>query len=81
MIIILALTGCTGFPENVPSAFEPAAPELTEEQKAALRREEQLLPLLAEADRLAQGYYYEEALQRLANVPEEFLADEALTDA
>lgn len=81
LIIILALTGCTGFPENVPSAFEPAAPELTEEQKAALRREEQLLPLLAEADRLAQGYYYEEALQHLENVPEEFLEDEALTDA
>ena len=75
LMTVLGLTACGSFSGNISSAFRPAEPELTEEEKAAIRREEQLIPLLEEADALALGYYYEEALQCLENVPEEFSED------
>lgn len=75
LVTVFSLIGCSGFSENVFPAFLPAEPELTEEEKAAIQREEQLVPLLEKADTLALGYYYEEALQCLKNVPEEFAED------
>lgn len=73
-VLIVSCSGCTGsFPtfSNQP----PAEPELTEEEKAAIRREEQLVPVLEQASLLAQGYFYEEALEQLSAVPEEFRND------
>ena len=70
---LLGLSGC-----NITDTLfkKPAAePKLTEEEKAAIRREEQLVPLLEEADHLALGYYYEEALKCLSEVPSEFASD------
>ena len=79
LVAMLGLTGCNAL-SNIP-ASEPATPELTEEEKAAIRREEQLVPLLEEAKTLALGYYYEEALECLSSVPEEFVQDAEVTDA
>ena len=80
LITLLGITGCgTGVDSLLSSA--PAVPELTEEEKAAIRREELLVPLLQEADNLALGYYYEEALDLLSNVPLEFVDDEEVTAA
>ncbi|MBR5509136.1 MAG: polysaccharide deacetylase family protein [Lachnospiraceae bacterium] len=56
-------------------------PELTEEEKAAIRREETVEPLLKEAQELAHGYFYEEALDILNHIPEEFTADKEVTAA
>ena len=78
-VFMLTLSGCSS--SDSLSASVPAEPELTEEEKAALRREEQLLPLLEEADALALGYYYEEAIALLNNVPEEFSEDSEVTAA
>lgn len=80
MMMVFSCTACSGITETfIPSA--PAEKKLTEEEKAALRREEQLVPLLEEAKTLALGYDYEEALKCLEAVPEEFLEDEAVTTA
>ena len=57
---------------------EEEEPELTEEEKAAIRRTEELVPLLEEAAQLAQGFYYDEAIEYLKNAPEEFARDEEL---
>lgn len=78
LIAMLALTGCNAF-SNL-STSEPVTPELTEEEKEAIRREEQLVPLLEEAKTLALGYYYEEALECLSSVPEEFIQDAEVTE-
>lgn len=78
LIAMLALTGCNAF-SNL-SASEPVTPELTEEEKEAIRREEQLVPVLEEAKTLALGYYYEEALECLSSVPEEFTQDTEVTE-
>ncbi len=78
--ITLGITGC----QNIyNSSLSPVSqePELTEAEKAAIRREETLLPVLEEAKNLALGYDYEEALDCLANVPEEFQEDEEVLSA
>lgn len=74
ILVLSVLTGITGcsIPTEVSSVETPAEPVLTEEELAALRREEQLVPILEEARQLALGYYYEEALKCLAAVPDEF---------
>ena len=50
--------------------------ELSSEELYALLREEQLLPLLEEADQLALGYFYDEAIACLENAPADFATDE-----
>lgn len=80
LFLILGCTGCNPLANSVFHT-EPAKPELTEEEKAAIRREEQLIPLLQEASRLALGYYYEEALEILSGVPLEFVDDTEVTEA
>lgn len=78
------LTGCSAFrPVTAPEVtqIQPREPELTEEEKAAIRREETLTPLLQEAEELALGYYYEEALDVLGHVPEEFSQEEEVISA
>lgn len=59
-------------------AEEPAP---TEEELAAARYKETVAPLLLEASELAQGYYYEEALELLRQIPEEFSQEEEVTSA
>ena len=80
MLLVLSCCGCNAsFPTflNQP----PVEPELTEEEKALIRREEQLVPALEQAANLAQGYFFEEALEMLSNVPEEFKDDPEVTSA
>lgn len=72
---MMGLTGCSGFSETLTFVPQQSEPELTEEELAAIRRDEQLVPMLEEAANLALGYYYEEALECLSNVPEEFSED------
>lgn len=80
ILIALCLAGC-GSSADFFSAFISQEPELTEEEKAAIRREEQLVPILEEAKTLAFGYYYDEALECLETVPEEFILDTEVTSA
>lgn len=77
LFMTLCITGC----QNTNSSAVSSEPELTEEEKAAIRREETLVPLLEEAKELALGYDYEEALDCLSNVPEEFGEDEEVLSA
>lgn len=82
--LALGLTACgRSNPPAEPAATEvlPEEPEPTEEELAALRREETLIPALQEAEALAEGYFYEEAIARLQEVPEEFAGDEEVTAA
>ncbi len=84
VIILLIGIGILSIPVIAPNTLtpavtEPAPPELTEEEKAAIRREEQLIPMLEEAKTLALGYYYEEAISLLTAVPEEFAEDSEVT--
>ena len=81
LMCVLATTGCSGVSETLSPLSGMSEPKLSEEELAALRREEQLLPLLNEAENLALGYYYEEALSILQTVPEEFTEDAAVTAA
>lgn len=77
---VLCLAGCGNSMDflSTPVFQEPG---LTEEEKAAIRREEQLVPLLEKAKTLALGYYYDEALACLNAVPEEFIQDSEVTSA
>lgn len=77
---VFCLTGCSGM-RDILSSSVSSEPELTEEEKTAIRREEQVVPLLKEAETLALGYYYDEALECLAAVPEEFAEDAEVTAA
>lgn len=61
--------------DAVPEADTETEPEMTAEELAAVRREETVVPLLEEAENLAAGYYYEEALAKLQEVPQEFSQD------
>lgn len=87
VLFCTALTGCAGFfNTGVPAVIqlepeEEPEPELTEEEKKALRREETVVPILDEASQLALGYYYEEALNCLSKIPEEFKEDEEVISA
>lgn len=84
-LAIITLTGCGSLFSSIapPEAtlVQPKEPELTEEEKAALKRTAALDPLLAEASGLALGYYYEEALDTLSHVPEEYAEDEEVASA
>lgn len=66
LAVIVSLSGCGSTASvNAPSAeqIQPEEePEPTEEELAALRRTDTVVPLLEEAQELALGYYYEEAL-------------------
>lgn len=53
----------------------------SEEELAAARYDEIVVPVLAEASELAQGYYYEEAIALLKEIPEEFSQDEDVVSA
>ena len=71
--MLLILSGCSGLGgSSVETSDEP---KLTAEEQAALHREETLVPLLEQAETLALGYYYEEALACLDSVSEEFAND------
>lgn len=74
LLCVIGVTGCG-------PAKTPSVPEPTEEELAAIRRQEQLSPLLEEAYNLALGYYYDEALECLSLVPEEFAEDEEVRSA
>lgn len=50
--------------------------ELSSEALYAILREEQLVPLIEEADQLALGYFYDEAIACLENAPADFDTDE-----
>lgn len=83
---VICISACgTGRQNAEPAAAEaqapPEEPAPTEEEPAAVRREETLEPLLAEAGTLAQGYFYDEALAKLQEVPEEFAQEEQVTAA
>lgn len=77
----LLLTACSSLEVPAATVIEPEIPPLSEEEQAALRREEILTPFLTEASTLALGYYYDEALECLRNVPEEFSQDEEVLQA
>lgn len=82
-ILIVAILGFAVFEtsEDVKPAAVPEEPVLTEEEKAEIRRNEELLPLLDKAKGLAQGYFYEEALEVLSTVPDEFSEDQDVVAA
>lgn len=71
--MLLILSGCSGLGGS--SVETSDGPKLTAEEQAALHREETLVPLLEQAETLALGYYYEEALACLDSVSEEFAND------
>lgn len=80
LAVLLMFSGC-GSTAKTAVLESQTASELTEEEKTATQREEQLLPLLEEAEQLALGYYYEEALECLSKVPSEFASDQEVTAA
>lgn len=84
---LMTLLSACGTPDTAP-APDPAEPlpqeeelVLTEEELAAVRYEETVVPVLTEASWLAQGYYYEEALALLREIPEEFSQEEEVVSA
>lgn len=59
-----------------PETITETETELSSEELYAILREEQLLPLIEEANQLALGYFYDEAIACLENAPADFSADE-----
>ena len=77
---LTTLSGCSFGTVKAPEAVW-IEPQYTEEELAAMRREEELVPILDEAAGLAKGYYYDEALACLSRVPDEFSEDPEVTEA
>lgn len=83
---ILNLSGCQNVLKEMESITEvqeqPATiSEPTEEELSKIRREENVVPLLKKAEQLALGYYYEEAIATLKEIPEEFSQDVEVVEA
>ena len=85
-VLMLSLSAC----QNTTEEAEPITEEQeqlttnlepTEEELSRIRREEDVVPLLDKAKQLALGYYYEEAIAILREVPEEFSQDKEVTEA
>lgn len=72
---VLSVSGCgTKVSADIP-VFHAQTAEYTGQISDATRRLSQLMPFLANADRLALGYYYDEAIEVLENVPAEYTDD------
>lgn len=83
-VLMLSLSAC----QNTTEEAEPITEEQpttnlepTEEELSRIRREEDVVPLLDKAKQLALGYYYEEAIAILREVPKEFSQDKEVTEA
>lgn len=79
-ILLLGLTLITsGCSFNSPAADVTVFHEQTEEYSTQIvhtsKRMNTLLPILIEADQLATGYFYDEAIALLQNVPAEYAND------
>ena len=59
-------------------AIAPASSSFQQNINATVTRANQLLPLLAQAEKLALGYYYDEAIALLQSAPEAYSQDEEL---
>ncbi len=86
LTLTAAITACgTQAFDTAPATTEAPAqeeePAPTEEELAAVRYDEVVVPALADASELAQGYYYEEAIALLQEIPEEFSQDEDVVSA
>lgn len=72
---VISVSGCgTEVSADIP-VFHAQTAEYTGQISDATRRLSQLMPFLANADRLALGYYYDEAIEVLENVPAEYTDD------
>ena len=85
-VLMLSLSACQNTTEEAePITEEQEQPttnlEPTEEELSRIRREEDVVPLLDKAKQLALGYYYEEAIAILREVPKEFSQDKEVTEA
>lgn len=85
-VLMLSLSACQNTTQEVePITEEQQQPtttlEPTKEELSRIRREEDVVPLLDKAKQLALGYYYEEAIAILREVPKEFSQDKEVTEA
>ena len=85
-VLMLSLSACQNTTEEAePITEEQEQPttnlEPTEEELSRIRREEDVVPLLDKAKQLALGYYYEEAIAILREVPKECSQDKEVTEA
>ncbi len=86
LALMASLTACQSAQMETPLSQEEekqptAEQEPTEEEQKVLRREEALTPLLQEAEHLALGYYYEEAIAVLDEIPTEYAQDQEVEEA
>ena len=74
--LVLISSGCSS---NTPAAditvFHEQPEEYSTQIASTAKRMNELLPFLIEADQLALGYYYDEAIALLQNVPAEYADD------
>ncbi len=78
LLSALVLTGCSSSSILTDLSGEPI---MTLEELTEQKRKDTVVPLLEEANHLALGYYYEEAISTLHQVPEEFAQDEEVLAA
>ena len=71
-----AICGCTPSVSTDIPVFHAQAEVYSTQISDTTKRLTTLLPLLAKAETLAQGYYYDEAIELLQNVPDEYTKDE-----
>jgi len=91
LMLTVSVVGCKKADKNETETVGQEQQELQEQEKKdsnlevevpkALNREEVIEPLLSEAETLATGYFYEEALECLSDVPEEFSKDDEVMAA
>lgn len=77
---VITLNGCGAKVSADVPVFHAQTTEYAEQISDSTRRLSQLIPSLADAERLALGYYYDEAIEVLKNVPAEY-ADDAEVQA
>ena len=73
---MLIICGCTTSVSTDIPVFHAQTEAYSTQISDTTERLTTLLPLLIKADKLAQGYYYDEAIELLQNVPDEYTNDE-----
>ena len=73
---MLIICGCSSSVSTDIPVFHAQTEAYSTQISDTTERLTTLLPLLVKADKLAQGYYYDEAIELLQNVPDEYTNDE-----
>lgn len=79
--VCMTAAGCGAFRQQTAPTVTVIDSGTTPQKQSLFQKAASVAPLLRKAETLARGYYYEEALECLSEIPEEYALDERVTEA